>query len=287
MAHLQRALAHYGVESLERTEALEHAGYRLFLARRRAGTTRESVRGILASRLERGEPLDDAYRAVLDRLETALAPREPALAELAREVRWRCCDAPALAAAREATYEEMAGHLAALGEAGDAAEREAHLAALVDCPQPLAPLLGRVSGDAGPLVEAMTRRYYRIRPLEGTRETLLDGVPFVLSSYERDGRRHHVAATLGDPDELPAALRALAAHARTIPAGEPVLADVYALRARARRPRRAARRGGAPGRGRARRVRALHRGGASTCAPMRATATADSPRTRPSAACIR
>ena len=137
----ERALAHYGVESLERTEALEHAGYRLFLARQRAGTTREAVRGILASRLERGEPLDDAYRAVLDRLEAALAPREPALAELAREVRWRCCDAPALAAAREATYEEMAGHLAALGEAGDAAEREAHIAALVDCPQPLAPLL--------------------------------------------------------------------------------------------------------------------------------------------------
>ena len=42
-----------------------------------------------------------SFRAVLDRLETALAPREPALAELAREVRWRCCDAPGLAAGRE------------------------------------------------------------------------------------------------------------------------------------------------------------------------------------------
>ena len=102
----ERALAHYGVEGLERTEALEDAGYRLFLARQRAGTTRESpCAAILAAPLERGEPLDDAYRAVLDRLETALAPREPALAELAREVRWRCCDAPALAAAREATYD--------------------------------------------------------------------------------------------------------------------------------------------------------------------------------------
>jgi hypothetical protein len=53
----------------------------------------------------------------------------------------------------------------------------------------------------------------------------------VLSAYERDGRRHHVAATLGEPAELPAGLRALAAHARTVPAGEPVLADVYALHA--------------------------------------------------------
>lgn len=230
VAHLERALAHYGVESLERTAALEHAGYRLFLARQRARTAREGVRGLLAARLERGEPLDDAYRAVLDRLEAALAPREPALAELAREVRWRCCDEPALVAAREATYTEMAGHLAALGEPHDRAERASRIAALVDCPQPLAPLLSRLPGDAGPLVEAMTRRYYRIRPLEGTREQLLDGVPFVLSTYERDGRRHHVAATLGRPEELPAALRALAAHAGTIPAGEPVLADVYALR---------------------------------------------------------
>ena len=124
----------------------------------------------------------------------------------------------------------MADHLAALGETDDRAERESHIAALVDCPQPLAPLLSRLAGDAGALVEAMTRRYYRIRPLEGTREQLLDGVPFVLSTYEREGRRHHVAATLGEPDELPAALRALAAHARTLPAGEPLLADVYALR---------------------------------------------------------
>ena len=63
------------------------------------------------------------FRAVLDRLETALAPREPALAELAREVRWRCCDAPGLAAGREATYAEMAEHLDALAEGGG--DREA------------------------------------------------------------------------------------------------------------------------------------------------------------------
>src|ERR671910_875860 len=36
VAHLRRALAHYGVEGLERTGALEEAAYRLFLARQRA-----------------------------------------------------------------------------------------------------------------------------------------------------------------------------------------------------------------------------------------------------------
>ena len=99
--HLTRALAHYGVEGLERTGALEDAAYRLFLSQQRATTAREAVRAVLARHLERGDTLDDSVRTVLDRLETALAPREPALAELTREVRWRCIDAPALAGARE------------------------------------------------------------------------------------------------------------------------------------------------------------------------------------------
>jgi acetyl-CoA carboxylase carboxyltransferase component/biotin carboxyl carrier protein len=232
VTHLTRALAHYGVEGLERTGALEDAAYRLFLSQQRAGTAREALRAILARHLERGEHLTgetgEAYRAVLDRLEAALAPREPALADLAREVRWRCCDEPGLGGARDATYDEMAGHLAALADG--AGEREEHIAALVDCPQPLAALLGRLSGDAGPLVEAMTRRYYRIRDLEGVEQRLVEGVPFVLTSYEHDGVRHHVAATVADPDDLPAALRALAAHARAVPDGERLLADVYALR---------------------------------------------------------
>ena len=105
------------------------------------------------------------------------------------------------------------------------------MTALVDCPQPLATVLGRHSGDAGPLVEAMTRRYYRIRPLEAVEQRLVDGVPFVLSAYEHEGERYHVAATLADPDDLGAALRALAAYARELPEGEPLLADLYALRA--------------------------------------------------------
>ena len=231
LAHLERALAHYGVDGLERTGPLEEASYRLFLARQRSAAAREGVRGVLAGHLERGARLDDSYRTVLDRLETTLGQREPALAELAREVRWRGCDEPALAAAREATYAEMAGHLDALDETRDHDARERHLAALVDCPQPLAPLLTRASGDTGALVEAMTRRYYRIRPLEGTRQQLIGGVPFVVAAYEHEGRRHHVTATLGEPDDLPAALRAIAAHAGTLPAGEPLLADLYAQRA--------------------------------------------------------
>ena len=42
VVHLSRALAHYGVEGLERTAALEDAAYRLFLSQQRAATAREA-----------------------------------------------------------------------------------------------------------------------------------------------------------------------------------------------------------------------------------------------------
>ena len=226
--HLSRALAHYGVEGLERTGALEDAAYRLFLSQQRAPTAREALRAVLSRHLERGDTLDDSVRSVLDRLEASLAPREPALAELTREVRWRCIDEPGLAGTRETVLDEMAGHLTALADGDD---DDDHMTALVECPQPLATLLGRVSGDAGPLVEAMTRRYYRIRELEEVEERLVHGVPFVLGAYEHGGERYRVAATVADPDDLSESLRALAAYAGEVPEGERVLADLYLLRA--------------------------------------------------------
>jgi acetyl/propionyl-CoA carboxylase alpha subunit/acetyl-CoA carboxylase carboxyltransferase component len=227
VAHLERAVAHYGIAGLERTAALEDAAYRLFLSQQRAAPVRAAVQAILTRRLE--DPEDGAeLRGVLDRLETTLSRREPTLADLARELRWRCCDEPVIEAAREETAIEMEAHVAALSEEPGRPDREQLINALVDCPEPLAPLLSRIVGGAGPLIEAMTRRYYRIRDLEGIEQRLVDGVPFVLASYVHQGVRHHVAATLGDPDELPDALRALTAHARSLPEGEPLLADLYA-----------------------------------------------------------
>jgi acetyl/propionyl-CoA carboxylase alpha subunit/acetyl-CoA carboxylase carboxyltransferase component len=229
VAHLERAVAHYGIDGLERTAALEDAGYRLFLSQQRAAPARAAVEAILTRRLEQPDAgVAEALRPVLDRLESTLARREPGLAELARELRWRACDEPLVEAAREETAATMEAHLAALAEepaAGDG--REARIDALMACAQPLAPLLSRMVGAAGPLIEAMTRRYYRIRTLERVEQRLVDGVPFVLADYEHRGLRHHVAATLGGHEELPAALRALAVHAGTLPAGEPLLADLY------------------------------------------------------------
>ncbi|MGZ4329475.1 MAG: ATP-binding protein [Solirubrobacteraceae bacterium] len=238
VASLERALRHYGVDGLERTAALEAASYRLFLSRQRAATASASVRGILERRLADADDqsaCDEGFREVLDRLEAALATSEPGLAELAREVRWRLCDRPVIEQAREEDYAVVDQHLTALAQDPAGADRDEHARALVECAQPLAPLVFRRVGDAGPdlrreLLEAMTKRYYRVRELERIEHRELEGFPFVLTSFEHAGVRHRGASVFAEPGELSDALRALGVGGRELSEGEVLLADVYAWR---------------------------------------------------------
>jgi acetyl/propionyl-CoA carboxylase alpha subunit/acetyl-CoA carboxylase carboxyltransferase component len=235
-SNLERALAHYGIEGLERTPALENACYRLFLSQQRADTARAAVQAVLRRHLERADELSgrvgDEFRGVLDRLESALAPREPGLAELARELRWRYFDQPLIEAAREEAYAEMQGPLTALADGPAGPERGDQMRALIDCAQPLAPLLNRCAGktEVGQvLVEALTRRYYRIRRVDFVEDRAIGDVPFVVGRYQHKAARYHVLAAFAEPTGLPAALRALARHARSVPPGARVLADLYTL----------------------------------------------------------
>ncbi|MGZ4247758.1 MAG: ATP-binding protein [Solirubrobacteraceae bacterium] len=238
VASLERALRHYGIDGLERTAALEDASYRLFLARQRAATASASVRGILERRLADADDqvvCDDGFREVLDRLEAALVTTEPGLAELAREVRWRLCDRPLIEQAREQDYAVVDEHLNALAQDPSGSDREVHARALVECAQPLATLVFRRVGDAGPdlrreLLEAMTKRYYRVRELERIEHRELAGMPFVLTSFEHAGVRHRAASVFAEPGDLSDALHALCASGPELSDGEVLLADVYAWR---------------------------------------------------------
>ena len=239
VANVERALSHDGIASLERTRSLEMASYRLFLSRQRAQTAGAPIRAILQRHLERrGASVAAAaadFREVLDRLEAVLGSCEPALAELAREVRWHTCERPLIERTREEVYARIDQHLDALASAPQDRERDLHVRALVECPQPLAPLVFRRVGDYGQgvrqaLLEAMTRRYYRVRPLEEIHHDVLDGVPFLLTSFAHDGRREHVAAAFAEPAELPRALDALRNYALAMPDGEQLIADLYLRR---------------------------------------------------------
>ncbi len=235
---LRRALAHYGIASLERTPRLEEAGYRLFLSQQRAEIARTAIVAILDRRLEDAEELvghvGEEFREVLDRLAIALEGRDPVVADLAREVRFRYFDEPLIAASTERVYAAMEQNVAALTSRPDRPDAEALLTEIVECPRPLAPRLTVAMGAAGPaarrlLVEAMTRRYYRTRSLSGFEHLNLDGHDAALASYVFDGVSRELATAYVELDDVTAIANAFARHAATLPGERLAVLDLYAL----------------------------------------------------------
>ena len=175
VARLKRAAAHYGIDSLDRTWALDAALHRIFLAEQRAHSARVAVQAILERWLDQADLLrasaGEEVRDVLGRLVAAAESRDPVLADLAREVAYRQIDEPLVRAARASTYAEMEEHLEALEADPHRPDREAVVRDLVECPQPLAPLLTARIAVAAPdfrnvLLEVMCQRFYRIRALD-------------------------------------------------------------------------------------------------------------------------
>ena len=238
VAGLERALRHYGIAGLERTAALEAACYRLFLSRQRSGTASTAVRAILERHLEhageRSEREDGELREVLDRLEAAVAATEPGLAELAREVRWRCCRPTG---GRGGPPGGVRRRRRAHRGTGGTSRRRRRGARPGAGRLPPAARPARVPADRRgrpklreQLLEAMTRRYYRVGRLEHVEHNESGGVHFVTTSFEHGGRRYRVAAALAATEELEPTLRALGELAGSLAEDERLLADVYAWR---------------------------------------------------------
>ena len=235
-AALRRALAHYGISSLERTPRLEEACYRMFLSQQRAEIARTAIVAILDRRLEDAEALvghvGGEFREVLDRLAAALDRRDPVVADLAREVRFRYFEEPVIAEARERVYREMEEHIAALTSDPERRDAQDLIAAIVDCPRPLAPRLTVAMGAAQPaarrrLVEAMARRYYRTRSLSAFEHTQLDGYDVSLANYRFGGRRRQLASAYVELDQVLSIVNAFARRAQTLPAGQLAALDLY------------------------------------------------------------
>jgi acetyl/propionyl-CoA carboxylase alpha subunit/acetyl-CoA carboxylase carboxyltransferase component len=233
VARLGRALAHYGVHEPERGPELEEAVYRIFLAHQRAPSQVPAVMALLDQRLQHAEalpdPLRDEFHETLDRLIVAAQVRYPVVGELARSVRFRVFDRPMIEDARArvlAAAREQLRYLAAHPDAPDHADR---IEALVASPEPLIRLLGeRIGGQAGhaPLLELLTRRYYKIVALEEVRSSRLDGRPLVTARYSLEGRWVQLIATLAEAAELPAAAAAVGALTSDAPTSEAVV-DFY------------------------------------------------------------
>jgi acetyl/propionyl-CoA carboxylase alpha subunit/acetyl-CoA carboxylase carboxyltransferase component len=236
LAELRRALSHYGIDSLERTPALEEACHRLFLSQERAPAARAAIVAILDRRLDEADELagrvGDDFREALDRLVVVLEGRDPVVADLAREVRFRYYDEPVIAAARDRVYADLGMQVAALASNLPPPQQEDAINAIVRCPRPLATLLTTSMRAATPrtralLVEAMVRRYYRVRALEGFEPLELGEDSFILGSYPFEGRTRRLAAAYVELGGVARAAAAFAKYAAGLPDDELAVLDLY------------------------------------------------------------
>jgi len=233
---LHRALAHYGVRTLEGSPELEESLLWIYKSHQRVEQKVALILGVLERRLGDVANLEkqpeESLRTLLDRLIAMTNGHFPAISDLARELRYRCFDQPLFERARRQVYaqaEEHLSHLAANPEADDRLER---IHALVDCPQPLVSLFaGRFTTADEALrqlmLEVLTRRYYRLETLKNLRPIGVDGQHCISAEYEVDGKRIHLFTTHAESTQLSVAARVLFPLIEAVPAEHEVVIDFY------------------------------------------------------------
>jgi acetyl/propionyl-CoA carboxylase alpha subunit/acetyl-CoA carboxylase carboxyltransferase component len=233
---LRRALAHYGIDELVRTPELEESLFWVARAHQRLDDQMGVVLGILERRLDPGVALagraGERFRELLDRIVSGMAGRHQGVSDLAREVRWRLYDRPFFETIRESVWKDAETRLEAGAREADPERRRALVDALVECPQPLAPLFGVRFEHAEPalrerMLEVLTRRYYRIRELENFRTSERAGRSFATAEYVLDGRHVHAITTHCAWKDLASLWPELPPLFAGVPAEHDVVVDLY------------------------------------------------------------
>ncbi len=232
---LERALRHYGVNGLDRSAPLAEAAYRMFLAQERAPQQFPVVASLLDGRLRDAAtlpaPLRKELRETLDRLVAATQLRDPAISELARGVRFNCFDGPLMAGARERVDRRVRDQLDHLAASPDAPDHAELIDDLVATSQPMLHIFGeraaRGISDHEPMLEVLTRRYYKIRDLCDLRLLSVDGRQLATATYDRTGRNVRLVTALGTIDDLVGVLETVGRFLRDLPNAGGSVADLY------------------------------------------------------------
>ena len=227
---LSRAVARYGIDGLDPSDELAASLLRIFVAQQR----RDDQIPVVMEVLDRQESPIPGLRETLDRLIEATRRRHPSIASMSRTVRYSLFDRPVIDGVRSdvsATMRQLAAELAhpsgPIGsDASDTSDR------LVACPLPLGPIFAEGglfadTGTPGPLLEVLTRRYYRIRALGPMTVERVDDHDVLRGSYAHHDRTVHIIAVRAGADDLPAALRSVASAAASVPSSDNAVADVY------------------------------------------------------------
>ena len=144
------------------------------------------------------------------------------IGDLARQVRYRCFDAPLIAAERARGQQQVRAVLDRLS--ADPEARAAQVDAIVASGEPILGVFAERHHEV--MLEVMTRRYYRIRSLEQVQVTERSGRPLLTAGYVHDGHGYLVIATVADGRES-AAETDLPQLLASLPSGRTVLFDLY------------------------------------------------------------
>jgi acetyl/propionyl-CoA carboxylase alpha subunit/acetyl-CoA carboxylase carboxyltransferase component len=239
IARLRQAVAHYGLESLDRTPELEECLYRIFKAYHRLALMRGPIMAILQRRLEHLDQLrdraDSGFERLLMRLVAETRGRFPAINDLVREVQYRFFHQPVLEQVRQQSYADAQAHLTHVSAAPQAPDREHYIKAMVACPQPLKTFLSRQLPGANTamrevMLEVLTRRYYSIRDLERIRFEDQGGTRLLRAEYTHEGVRIHLACAHITYDQIPDVTRSLKPVAEGIEEGQDLVVELYVWR---------------------------------------------------------
>ena len=80
------------------------------------------------------------------------------------------------------------------------------------------------------MLEALTRRYYRIRSLEDFESTTIDGRPFVKAAYDDEGKRVIVVTTFALYADFATAAATMSQFMSRFSAEHDIVADFYTWR---------------------------------------------------------
>ena len=233
---LQRALAHYGVTTLDPSTQLKESLLWICRSHQRMEQQAKVILNILERRLDHANApelrINGSFRSLLDRMILITHSLCPSVCDLAREVRYRYFDQPVFERARAQVYDEAENHLTHLAGHPDAADRAAHFHALVDCPQLLAGLFANrfPAADSAlrlTMLEVLTARYYKIRTLQNLRPSSAGGPSYVSAEYDHEGKHIHVFATYADHSVLTAAAQAMLPVIALVPADHDIVLDFH------------------------------------------------------------
>ena len=230
-------LSHYGVTGVERSEALEGAVFRVFLAQQRSAPEVSMATSILQRWLVEPAPAADdeaAARELLDRLVSATQLRFPIVGDLARSVRFRWFDQPLVDADRASVLGSVGDELEQIDALPEGDERTARLDALAAIPERIVRFLGARLRHGVPAREPMLavliKRHYREYDLHDLREVTVDGRAVATADYRLDGRDSHLVSTAATIDEVTDGTelsRLLADLVADRPAGHQAVVDLY------------------------------------------------------------